>query len=121
MFWWFSSRSPGISSSFSSNQSWYLQDTGPKESTAEERTASMKTVQFSARSSELCSSASKRLQIPLIYACLFLSCFSLETPNLFSHFLAFRSPYRLNALVEFADNKPVIYPIICTTQSFLSF
>ena len=32
-------------------------------------------------------------------------------------FLALRSSYRLNAQVEFADNKPVICPTNCTTHS----
>ena len=35
-FWCLSSRSPWISLSFSSNQSWCLRDTGPRESIAEE-------------------------------------------------------------------------------------
>ena len=79
----FSSRSPWISSSFSSNQSWCLRDTGPREAIAEEWTASLKTVQFSSRSSEVSSIASNRLQILLMKACLLLSCFSLETSSLF--------------------------------------
>ena len=33
------------------------------------------------------------------------------------HLLALLSSYRLNAQVEFADNKPVICPTICTTHS----
>ena len=39
-------------SSFSSNQSWCLRDTGPRESIAEEWMVSLKTVQFSSGSSE---------------------------------------------------------------------
>ena len=81
--WCFSSRSPWISSSFSSNQSWCLRDTGPRESIAEEWTVSLKTVQLSSTSYELSSGASKRLQRSLPNACLLLSCFSLETSNFF--------------------------------------
>ena len=86
-FWCFSSRSPWISSSFSWNQSWCLRDTGPRESIAKEWTVSLKTVQFSSGSFELCSCASKRLQISLMNACLLQLCFSLETSNLFGTFL----------------------------------
>ena len=49
----------------------------------------LKTVQLSSTSPELCSSASKRLQISLMNACLLLSCFSLETANLFGTFWPF--------------------------------
>ena len=42
-------------SSFSSNQSWCLRDTGRRESIAEEWMVSLKTVQLSSTSSELCS------------------------------------------------------------------
>ena len=73
----FSSRSPWISSS-----SWCLRDTGPRESIAEEWMVSLKTVQISG-SSEVSSTASNRLQISLMKACLLLSCFSLETSSLF--------------------------------------
>ena len=54
---------------------------------ADEWTVPLKTVQLSSTSSELCSSASKRLQRSLTNACLLLSCFSLETSNFFSTFL----------------------------------
>ena len=87
VFWCFSSRSSWIYLSFSSNQSWCLRDTGPKESIVEEWTVSLKTVQLSSTSSELCSTASKRLQRSLTNACLLLSCFSLETSNFFGTFL----------------------------------
>ena len=90
--------------SFSSNQSWCLRDTGPRESITEESTVSLKTVQLSSTSSELCSSASKRLQRSLTNACLLLSCFSLEIQFLW-HLLALWSSYRLNAQVEIADKK----------------
>ena len=50
-------------------------------------TVSLKTVQLSSTSSELCSSASKRLQRSLTNACLLLSCFSLETSDFFGTFL----------------------------------
>ena len=69
------------------NQSWCLRDTGPRESIAEEWTVSLKTVQFSSRSSEQSSIASNQLQILLMEACLLLSCFSLETSSLFGTFL----------------------------------
>ena len=74
---------------------------------------SLKTVHFSSGSSELCSSASKPLQISLINACLLLSCFSLET---LWHFLALWSPCRLNAQVEFGD-MPEICSTVFTTHS----
>ena len=48
---------------------------------------SLKTVHLSSTSSELCSSASKRLQRSLTNACLLLSCFSLATSNFFGTFL----------------------------------
>ena len=63
-----------------------LRDTGPRESIAEEWTVSLKTVQFSSGLSEVSSIASNRLQISLMKACLLLSCFSLETTNLFGTF-----------------------------------
>ena len=66
-------------------------------------------------SSELCFSASKRLQISVTNVCLLLSCFSLEIS--LWHFLALWLSYRLNAQIEFADNKPVICPAVCTTHS----
>ena len=82
-FWCFSSRSPWISLSCSSNQSWCLRDTGPRESIAEEWMVSLKTVQLSSGSSERSSIASNRLHLSLMKACLLLSCFSLETSSLF--------------------------------------
>ena len=93
-----------------------LRDTGPRESIAEEWTVSLKTVLFSSESSDRSSIASNWLQISLMKACLLLSCFSLETSSLW-HFLALWSPCRLNAQVEFAVNKPVICPAVCTTYN----
>ena len=49
-------------------------------------------------------------------ACLLLS-FQLRDSQSLWHFLALWSPCRLNAQVEFADNKPVICPAVCTTHS----
>ena len=69
-----------------------------------------KIVQLSSTSSELCSGASKRLQILLMNACLLL------VLSLW-HFLALWSSDRLNAQVEFADNKHVTCPTVCTTYS----
>ena len=54
------------------------------------------------------SIAFDRLQISLMKACLLLSLW---------HFLALWSPCRLNAQVQFADDKPVICPAVCTTHS----
>ena len=90
---------------FSSNQSWCLRDTGHREFIAEEWTVSLKTVQFSSTPSELCYSASKRLQIALMIGWLLLSVFS-------SLWL-----FVVVVQVEFADNKPVICPTVCTIQS----
>ena len=92
------------------NQSWCLRDTGPRESIAEEWTVSLKTVQFSSRSSEQSSIASNRLQISLMKACLL---FQLGDIQSLWHFLALWSPCRLNVQVQFADNKPVICPAVC--------
>ena len=75
---------------------------------------SLKTVQLSSTSSELCSSAPKRLQRSLTNACLLLS-FQLKGTQ-FLCVLALWSSYRLNAQVEFADNKLVICPTVCTTH-----
>ena len=78
-------------------------------------TVSLKTVQLSSTTAELCSSASRWLQISLTNICLLLSYFSLKTPNLFGTFLpcGCRTGWmrRLSA-----DNKPVICPTICTTH-----
>ena len=78
---------------------------------------SLKTVQISSRSSELCSSASKRLQISLMNACLLLSCFSLETFNLFGTFLpcGLRTGW-MRKLRLLTTSKPAICPTVCTTQ-----
>ena len=78
---------PWISSSFASNQSWYLRDIGTRESIAEEWMVSLKTVQFSSGSSERSSIACNRQQISLKEACLLLSYFSLATSSLFGTFL----------------------------------
>ena len=94
-FWCFSPRSPWISLSFSSNQSCCLGDTGPRESIAEECSVSLKTVQLSSTPSELCSSASKWLQISLLNTCLLLS-FQLGDIQSLGHFLALWLSYRLN-------------------------
>ena len=77
----------------------------------------LKTVQFSSGSSERSSIASNRLLISLMKACLLLSCFSLETSSFFGTFFALWSPCRLNAQVQFAENKPVICLAVCTTHS----
>ena len=88
---------------------------------------SLKTVQLSSTSSE-------RLQRSLTNACLLLSCFILAAEivdeclplavlfylggiQFLWHLLALWSSYRLNAQVEFADNKPVICPTVCITHS----
>ena len=77
----------------------------------------LKTVQVSSTSSGLCPSASKLLQISLMNACLLPSYFSLETHQSLWYFLALWSSYRLNAQVEFADNKSVICSTVCITHS----
>ena len=43
--------------------------------------------------------------------------FQLEDIQSLWHFLALWSPCRLDAQVQFADNKPVICPAVCTTRS----
>ena len=97
-----------------------FRDTGPRESIAEEWTVSLKTVQFSSGSSEVSSIAFNRLQISWMKACLllfFFFFFQLRDIQSLLHFLALLSPCRLNAQVEFADNKPVICPAVCTAHS----
>ena len=69
---------------------------------------SLKTVQLSSTSSELCSSALKR---PLAVL------FQLGDIQSLWNFLALWSSYRLNGQVEFAVNKPVICPTVYTTHS----
>ena len=78
--------------------------------------ASLKIVQFSSRSSDLCSSASIRLQISLRKACFFAVMFQFGGIQSLWHFLALWSPYRLNVQVEFAVNKPIICPTVCTAH-----
>ena len=76
---------------------------------------SLKTVQLSSTFSKLCFSATAA---EIVDECMPLAVwFQLGDIQFLSHLLALWSSYRLNAQVEFADNKPVICPTVCTTHS----
>ena len=80
---------------------------------------SLKTVQFSSGSSEQSSIASNLLHsADIIGEGLSLAVFfQLGDIQSLWHFLALGSLCRLNVQVQFADNKPVICPAVCTTHS----